>query len=273
MGQMSEKRSLWQSSLGWLRSLGARKELRLAYQIVSALLSLVSLVNLIPMTFVATNDPSYVLARIIDYILCGVFFIDFVVQLLLAPNRLAYFRTRGWLDLCSSIAWVDFLRITRIFRIFHFFRTLREMKGLIRTLLKNSALSVPLLICISTVVMLYITATMILQFESGVDGGINHPMDAIWWAVVTITTVGYGDLVPITYSGKMLGIAVMIFGVAFYGSVSGFLASWLVDIEDHQRDEEEMQHIQVIEKKLDHLEVKIDRILQLKGEKGKYDIG
>lgn len=259
------KGSWWESAKQWMRDVGGRNNFKLVYQIVSAILSAVSLVNLLPIVFVAPSDPSHVLARTIDYVLCGVFFIDFLLQFMVASNRWQYMRHQGWLDLCSSIAWIDFLRITRIIRLFHFFRTLREMKGLLKLLVRNSTLSVPLFISISTVLILYFTATMILQFEGEGGGAIQHPLDAVWWAVVTITTVGYGDLVPTTFSGKMLGIFLMIYGVAFYGSVSGFLASWLVEMDDEERDTVEFQQLEIIQGRLDHIEAKLDRIIDHHG--------
>lgn len=238
-----------------------RKEWRLVGQIISALLSTISLVNLIPLITLSPNDPSYQLAKVIDYGLCGFFFVQFLVLLVMAPKRWTYFKSRGWLDLCSSIMWIDFLRIVRVVRLLHFLRTLVEMRSVVRTLIKNSSMSVPLIIGLMTMLGLYLASSMILHFESS-EGAIRTPIDAVWWAVVTITTVGYGDLVPSTVSGRMVGMMLMVFGVAFYGVISGLLASWLVDMEDQERSAQEQAQLRSIQNKVEQLEVKIDKFIE-----------
>jgi len=66
-------------------------------------------------------------------------------------------------------------------------------------------------------------------FEYGVNKGFKSFWDTIWWTVVTLTTVGYGDRVPLTIGGRILGIFMMILGVASTGIVTGRIASFLVD--------------------------------------------
>ncbi len=66
-------------------------------------------------------------------------------------------------------------------------------------------------------------------FEYGVNEGFQTLWDTIWWTIVTLTTVGYGDKTPITVGGRILGIFMMILGVASMGIVSGRIASFLVD--------------------------------------------
>jgi voltage-gated potassium channel Kch len=57
---------------------------------------------------------------------------------------------------------------------------------------------------------------------------IRTGADAIWWIMVTITTVGYGDRYPVTLAGRLIGMAVMIAGVGAFGAFSGFLANFFL---------------------------------------------
>ena len=66
-------------------------------------------------------------------------------------------------------------------------------------------------------------------FEAGRNQGFTSLWDTIWWSVVTITTVGYGDKYPVTIGGKMFGILIMALGVATVGIVTGRIASFLVN--------------------------------------------
>jgi len=66
-------------------------------------------------------------------------------------------------------------------------------------------------------------------FEAGINKQFRTPWDALWWTIVTLTTVGYGDKYPITFGGKILGIFMMVLGVASVGIVTGRIASFLVD--------------------------------------------
>ena len=69
-----------------------------------------------------------------------------------------------------------------------------------------------------------------MDVERGVNGAsITDFGEAIWWSFVTVTTVGYGDLSPVTWQGRCIAIGLMITGVALIGIVTATLASWIVD--------------------------------------------
>jgi voltage-gated potassium channel len=69
----------------------------------------------------------------------------------------------------------------------------------------------------------------VLQFESGSpDANIKTGGDAIWWGIVSLTTVGYGDFFPVTFLGRLTGVALMIAGIGIIGALASILASLLV---------------------------------------------
>lgn len=82
----------------------------------------------------------------------------------------------------------------------------------------------------TTVLLVVVAALAVLDAERGhPDGNIGSYPEALWWAVVTITTVGYGDHFPVTVAGKWVAVGLMVGGIGLIGFVTGTLASWIVD--------------------------------------------
>jgi voltage-gated potassium channel len=79
------------------------------------------------------------------------------------------------------------------------------------------------------VVLIYAGSLAILQAERGRPGAtITSFGNAVWWAITTVTTVGYGDLSPVTTMGRVVAVALMIGGITLVGTVTATLASWIV---------------------------------------------
>ena len=79
------------------------------------------------------------------------------------------------------------------------------------------------------VVMVYAASLAILDVERYVPGGhIRTFGDALWWSITTITTVGYGDLTPVSAAGKVVAVVLMLGGITLVGVVTATLASWIV---------------------------------------------
>ena len=78
-------------------------------------------------------------------------------------------------------------------------------------------------------VVMTVSSVLVLQFESrSPDANIKTGGDALWWALVTITTVGYGDFFPVTTLGRLTGAFVMLSGVGIIGALASILASLLL---------------------------------------------
>jgi voltage-gated potassium channel len=77
--------------------------------------------------------------------------------------------------------------------------------------------------------LFFVSSILILLFEKGFNMRVTSWWDAVWWTVVTLTTVGFGDVVPQTTGGRLVGIIVMLFGVGLVGIVTGRIASFLVE--------------------------------------------
>ena len=90
--------------------------------------------------------------------------------------------------------------------------------------------------------LVFIIAFIMYYVENGMNPLINNYLDALWWSFSTITTVGYGDIVPVTAQGKVLGIISMVIGTGIFATYTGLFAGvFLKNIhslhEDHIREE------------------------------------
>ena len=167
-----------------------------------------------------------------DIVLCSFFFADFLKQLFQAKgSRLAYMKY-GWIDLLSSIPSIPVLQIGRIFRILRLLKVMRQvskLSDLTEGLFRNptaGAFAVTSVLAVSTVFM---SAFLVLEAEYNVpEAKIRTAGDALWWAVTTVTTVGYGDVYPITAAGRYVGVVTMLVGIAVAGSLTAAMASLLI---------------------------------------------
>jgi len=220
---------------------GAPEQLRNpGYEVFVLALSVLSLVNLLlVLPFSPIGDNQREAIFVIDGVLSVIFISDFAYRLLTAESKRGYFvRGGGWLDLIGSL---PALRIARLFRVFRVGRLLREfgLGTLARWLLRERAQSALYVVGFLVIVVLEVSALLMLPFESqSPDANITSAGDVLWWGVVTITTVGYGDQYPVTTGGRVVGVFVLAVGVALFGTFTGFLANaFLSPAKETARDE------------------------------------
>ena len=82
---------------------------------------------------------------------------------------------------------------------------------------------------IVAIMLVLFSSIAILEVENAPNSNIKTAEDALWWAYVTITTVGYGDLYPVTTKGRLIALVLMTAGVGLFGVFTGYLASWFVE--------------------------------------------
>jgi voltage-gated potassium channel len=164
-----------------------------------------------------------------DTAVCGVFLIDFIVSLVRAENRWRYLVTWGWIDLLSAIPVLDvaqwgrvarLLRIVRVIRGIKVARVLLSLFVLYRT--RNALLAGGLMLILAV----FTASVIILQVETDPRSMIKTADDAIWWTLCTISTVGYGDLYPVTRAGRAVASVLLLLGVGMFGTLAGVLAGW-----------------------------------------------
>lgn len=169
----------------------------------------------------------------------GLFLIDYVVSLMLAPQRARWFLRN--LHVLAVVA-LPMLRPLRILRLVTLISVLQRVAG--------NALHgrVVIYVIASSALLVYVGALAMYDAEkTSPNTSIASFGDAVWWAIVSITTVGYGDLTPTTPLGRSIAVGLMISGIALLGVVTATLASWLiakVSAEESKSQEVTMEEIQ-----------------------------
>lgn len=166
------------------------------------------------------------------------FVIDYVVRLSLADDRRRWF-WKHLLDLV--ILALPLLRPLRLIRLVVLIRTLN------RSASSNLRGRVAAYVAGGSALLAFVAALAVLSAERGHPGAnLTTFGDAIWWACTTMTTVGYGDHYPITAEGRLVGVLLMIGGIALLGTVTATLASWLVEtVQGEGEDEQDTEIAQL----------------------------
>jgi voltage-gated potassium channel len=211
------------------------------YELFIAALSILSIVNILLIELVKVQSLQFVLL-VMNGLLSGILFIDFCVRLKSAESRTDYFfRKFGWADLLASVPLAQ-LKILRVFRLIRVYRLLREygVRNIMRSLRAERAGSALLLLLLIAILVLEFGSLGMLAIEQNAPGAnIVSASDSIWYMIVTMSTVGYGDQYPVTNAGRLLGSLVIILGVGIFGTLTGYLANAFIRPrgEDAESDE------------------------------------
>ncbi|HEX8577707.1 MAG TPA: ion transporter [Flavobacterium sp.] len=171
-----------------------------------------------------------ILLNHIDNAICIFFFFEFCIRFYKAKNKLKFMHW-GWIDLISCIPMVDYLRAGRLLRLIKLFRIVRAFRStnhLVNHIFSNKAQGALTSVSVIAILLVIFSAIAILQVENDPNSNIKTAEDAIWWAYVTITTVGYGDKFPITTEGRIIAAILMTAGVGLFGTFTAYIASWFV---------------------------------------------
>jgi voltage-gated potassium channel len=222
-----------------------------SYNIFILVLTILSLAVMVVL-LLPLSDETIKLLSVYDNLICVIFLIDFFFNLKNSPKKSDYFiKERGWLDLLGSIPslglltnagkYMGLLRLARLSRLARIARLLRgeNRKTLVKDILENRSRYATFLTILLTLIVLTVSSVLVLQFESqSPDANIKSGGDALWYAVVTITTVGYGDFYPVTTAGRLTAMFIMFMGVGIIGALASILASLLVGGSSSAEEEE-----------------------------------
>lgn len=228
------------------------------YELLMLGLSLYVLAALAASTFLPLSPTTHTILNYTDFAICMVFLGEFTLNLARAPDRRAFMKW-GWIDLLASIPALDAARVGRAARLIRLLRLLRAFRSANRIggfLLRRRGEATITAAVLIALLMATFAAIAILEFEAGREkANIHTAADALWWAVATITTVGYGDRYPVTSEGRVIAAVLMTVGVGFFGIFTGLVASWFMAPSNARQDELTQMRAQ-----LDAVLVKLDAL-------------
>jgi voltage-gated potassium channel len=217
------------------------------FNLLLFVLSIYVIISLVVTSFIHLTPENIKLLREIDYFICFAFFVDFLINFFSAKNKLKYMKW-GWIDLLSSIPLLDIFLAARLFRVIQLLRVLRAFRSLEHLSMEyfhNRVRGTFTSVGIIAVMMVIFCAIGILNVEKDAPGSnIKTAEDALWWAYVTITTVGYGDKFPVTPEGRVIAVALITVGVGLFGTFTAFVASWFVEKREEQEEKEKEEQIE-----------------------------
>jgi len=166
----------------------------------------------------------------LDAVITVIFFTEFTSRIAASYDRRAYLRGH-WIDLAALVPSTRGLRLLRLSRLL---RLVRAFAGIYRVFASLGALAqhrgLALLVAAWGGVMVICSLAM-YGAENGINKAITSPLDALWWGVVTLTTVGYGDIAPVTGEGRLAASVLMLLGIGLFSAITAIFTSFM--LRDH----------------------------------------
>lgn len=224
------------------------KKLIVVYEVFMFILVIISL-------FFAFSENTQLL--LYDKIIWIIFVVDYTFRLIRSEKRWDYIKSHPF-ELIAIIPFDSIFRAARFVRIFRIIRLLgigsRFLKP-VYSILQTNGLDKLLIV---TMIMLFLIPIPIILVEPE----INTFPDALWWAIVTTTTVGYGDISPTTGLGRMLAVVLMLVGIGIIGTFTSAITSYFSKEKEQPHDKQVLQVIQAIED-LEHFTEDDAELIQL----------
>ncbi len=197
------------------------------YEIFIGFLSILSILN-VALIYLADDPNLDTVIYALNGLFSVIFLADFTYRLFTADSKSRYFlREFGWADLFASLPFPQ-AKVLRIFRLIRVTRLLRGygINGIVRSLVKDRAGSALFTLLLMGILVLEFGSLWILHLEQYAEGAnITSASDALWYVIVTISTVGYGDEFPVTNNGRIAGSLIIVIGVGIFGTFTGYLAN------------------------------------------------
>ena len=227
-----------------------------ASALYDAFMMVMIVVSLVPLAF--KEEPLFF--TVLDKVCAGIFIVDYLLRWLTADYK---FEKRSVLSFVrypfSFMALVDLFsvlpsltvmnagfKLLRVMRMFRALRVMRVFKAArysrsIQIIMKVFKRSREPLAAVGTLALVYVLVSALVIINVEPDSFENF-FDAVYWATVSLTTMGYGDIYPVTMLGRIVTMLSSVFGIAIVALPSGIItAGYLSEIEKHKDTEDEIQ--------------------------------
>ena len=225
----------------------------LASKIYDFFMMAVILISLLPLAFKTTNT----LFTVIDYVTVSVFIVDYLLRLFTADLKLKKSVSSFFLYPLTPMAIIDLvsilpsitilnnglkllkifrlLRALKVFRTFKFLRYSKSFEIIVEVFRKQKKI----LGAVATMAVAYVLVSALIIYNVEPESFENF-FEAIYWATVSLTTVGYGDIYPVTTLGRIVTMVSSVFGIAIIALPSGVItAGYLAEMDRHEEDEKQ----------------------------------
>lgn len=225
----------------------------LASKIYDFFMMAVILISLFPLAFKTTNT----LFTVIDYVTVSVFIVDYLLRLFTADLKLKKSVSSFFLYPLTPMAIIDLvsilpsitilnnglkllkifrlLRALKVFRTFKFLRYSKSFEIIVEVFRKQKKI----LGAVATMAVAYVLVSALIIYNVEPESFENF-FEAIYWATVSLTTVGYGDIYPVTTLGRIVTMVSSVFGIAIIALPSGVItAGYLAEMDRHEEDEKQ----------------------------------
>lgn len=193
---------------------------------------------------------------IADWLIWAIFAVVFAIKFIVAPHKLPFLRSHWFEALMVMLPFLRPLRVARVLR-------LGVLVGLNTNVLRRIAAQRGIqLVVLSALVIVVAGATLTFAFERNYEGSnIDDYGDALWWSVVTTTTVGYGDHSPVSPAGRGVAVLLMLTGIAALSAATANIAALLVREDEHGPPGTELEDLRAAVLSLEQRIMEMNEIL------------
>ena len=219
----------------------------LYFDYIIQVLILLSIVTFTIETIPDLKAETRTLLNHIETVCIILFSIEYLIRIYIAKNKLKFiFSFYGLIDLIAILPFylsfgIDLrsARILRFLRVFRLVKLIRYNRALRRfNLALNLIREELIMFSVVSVILMYLSAVGIYYFENEVQPeAFSSIFSSLWWSVVTLTTVGYGDVIPITVGGRIFTFIILMIGLGIVAIPSGMISSALTEARNIEKKE------------------------------------
>lgn len=211
-------------------------------------LILLSIISFTVETLPGLDQKTIVLLNTLELVSVIIFSLEYLIRIYTSDKKLKFiFSFYGIIDLLAILPfYLSFgfdlrsARILRFLRLFRIIKLVRYNKAISRFSIAFRMIKEELtMFSVVSLILIYISAVGIYYFENAVQPeAFSSIFSSLWWSVVTLTTVGYGDAVPITIGGRIFTFIILMIGLGIIAIPSGMISSALTEARDLERDKQ-----------------------------------